>query len=259
MNRDGRYALFGLLTLTVVFLIGATMDSSLSVGLRASESRPSIYGANRCNENVTFSQFAQDQYLMKNLFSKKQTGMYIELGAYHPFRFSNTALMDTCVGWRGVCIDMNPFHKEEFEKQRTCEFVHTCVGNRSFLDYYLQDDALGDGKEGVLRVACQSFAAVLDKVRWLDHVDFLSVDVEGGELEALQTFPFERIQVEAILVETWRVGKEAVFDFLEDRGYVHKAELGPDDLFVWGGEQPWLPSQTKEWRTAVRAERKKSA
>ena len=84
-------------------------------------------------------------------------------------------------------------------------------------------------------------------------IDLLSIDIEGGEMDALHSFPFESVRVKAVLVETWR-GKTAVFDFLEDRGFVHKAELGPDDLFVWSGAV-WLPPRTTEWRAAVRAQR----
>lgn len=202
-----------------------------------------------------YSQFGQDLYLVHNVLPVDTPGVYVELGAYHPFQFSNTALLDKVYGWSGLCIDMNPFHKEAFRTQRTCEFVHTCVANRSCVDYYLQDDALGDGKGGVSRVACEPFGAVLAR-HGIRRVDFLSVDVEGAEMEALYTFPFDSVFVGAILVETWRVGKEAVFDFLEDRGFVHKAELGPDDLFVWGGGAVWLPPRTAEWRAAVRKERK---
>jgi hypothetical protein len=80
----------------------------------------------------------------------------------------------------------------------------------------------------------------------------MSWETERRVFRAWRSFPFESVHVEAVLVETWRVGKAAVFDFLEDRGYVHKAELGPDDLFVWSGRRPWLPPRTVEWRIGVR-------
>jgi hypothetical protein len=255
-HPDCRYALFGLLSIGLTaFLLFMRQGHTqvLTSGLRSDE-------AQQCVWSSSYSQFAQDAYIARNVFpiqNKKgagewaTTGIYVELGAYHPLRYSNTALFDKCYGWKGLCIDMNPFYRSEFEAQRTCDFVHTCVGNRSWADYYLRDNELGDGKEGVSRVACESFAAVLGR-HAIRRIDLLSIDIEGAEMEALRSFPFESVHVEVMLVETWRTGKAAVFDFLEDRGYVHKAELGPDDLFVWSGRRPWLPPRTAEWRSAVR-------
>ena len=201
------------------------------------------------------SQFGQDEYIYQNDLLPSNNGFYIDLGAYHPSKYSNTAFLDKCRGWKGLCIDMNQFHKEEFAKERTCEFIHTCVSkNRSHADYYLQDNDLADGKEGTSRSKCQPFSVILNQ-SGVQSVDFLSVDIEGGEMGALESFPFDRIQPSVILIETWRSGKEPIFDFLEDRGYRHVAELGPDDLFVWSGRSPWLPQRYKEWRFAVRAQK----
>ena len=200
------------------------------------------------------SQFGQDEYIYHNGLLPSNNGFYIELGAYHPIKYSNTAFLDKCRGWKGLCIDMNPFHAGEFAKERTCEFINTCVAvNRSYADYYLQDNDLADGKEGTSRSKCQPFSAILNQ-SGVQSVDFLSIDIEGGEMGALTTFPFDRIQPAVILIETWRSGKEPIFDFLEDRGYRHVAELGPDDLFVWSG-RPWHHPRSLEWRAAVRYQR----
>lgn len=211
--------------------------------------------------NDTYSQFAQDQYILRNLgLPTSSQGIYVELGAYHPLRFSNTALFDRCFQWQGLCIDINPFYAAEFVQERSCTFVQACVVDNGTRAYYLRDDAEGNGKEGVGSTPCEPFGPLLAR-HGITHIDLLSVDVEGGELEALRTFPFDRIPLRAVLVETYRVGKEAVFDLLEDRGFVHVAELGPDDLFVgpeWEGGQPkrpWFPPRYGEWRAAVRAQK----
>jgi hypothetical protein len=258
MRRDGQYACLAFGALALIYLLVATWDDGQGQGVQGGFMRVKPHVEPDClaDVNVTgtvYSQFGQDAYLAKNVFPAATTppGVYVELGAYHPTRFSNTALFDKCYGWKGLCIDMNPFHKAAFEAQRSCEFVHTCIAfNKSHVDYYLSDNDLGDGKEGVHRVTCQPFDALLAHHKIL-HIDLLSIDIEGGEMGALRTFPFDKVYVHAILVETWHIGKEVVFDFLEDRGFVHKAELGPDDLFLQT-QRPWLPPQTAEWRKAIR-------
>lgn len=208
------------------------------------------------SNNTFYSQFGQDAYIFHNNLLPSNNGFYIELGAYHPTKYSNTAFLDHCRhGWKGLCIDMNPFNAGGFAKERTCEFINTCVSaNKSYVDYYLQDDELADGKEGTSRTPCQPFSAIIHRHR-VKHIDFLSIDIEGGEMGALTTFPFDHIQPRVILIETWRTGKEPIFDYLMDRGYTHAAELGPDDLFVWSGVKPWLPQRTAEWRAAIRAQK----
>ncbi len=260
--REVRYACLGLGSMVLAYLL-FVMRGHEPVALRGTAAvatrtvQQCMAATADVNATGTFySQFGQDAYLAKNVFaSAAAAAVYVELGAYHPTRFSNTALFDKCFGWRGLCIDMNPFHKSLFEAQRTCEFVHTCVAqNRTHIDYYPTDNELGDGKEGVSRVACEPFDRLLDRFK-IAHIDFLSIDIEGGEMGALRTFPFDRVSVHAILVETWHIGKTDVFDFLEDRGFVHAAELGPDDLFVATGATPWLPAQTAAWRKAIRGAR----
>jgi hypothetical protein len=208
------------------------------------------------NANDTiFSQFGQDAYLLRNHFPNTYGGFYIELGAYHPFKYSNTAYLDICRGWRGLCIDMNPYHKAEFEKDRSCTFIHACVAeNKSYVDYYLNDNDLGDGKEGTSRTACMPFHILLSRYN-VKHVQLLSIDIEGGEMGALRTFPFSTVPVDTLLIETWRTGKEPIFDHLFRSGFVHTAELGPDDLFVRGPGMPWLPSRHDEWLSAVRKQK----
>jgi hypothetical protein len=144
-TADCRYPLIGLAVVTLlVYTLSLWQDSAMDTVVLRGNRPPQKH----CPANTTFSQFAQDLFIHTNLFGEGQSAprTYVELGAYHPTRFSNTALFDRCYGWRGLCIDMNPFHKDAFKAQRTCEFIQACVGNRSWADYNLRDDELGDGK-----------------------------------------------------------------------------------------------------------------
>lgn len=63
------------------------------------------------------------------------------------------------------------------------------------------------------------------KARGISHVDYLSLDVEGHEVEVLKGFKLNEIQVDVITTELhsgddgvrWR----EMFKFMEDAGYVH--------------------------------------
>ena len=52
-----------------------------------------------------YSKNKEDLYL-KKIFKNKNKGTYIDIGAYHPYRFSNTYLLHK-KGWNGTNVDIN--------------------------------------------------------------------------------------------------------------------------------------------------------
>jgi hypothetical protein len=61
-----------------------------------------------------YSQEGED-LIASRLFPNQSTGFYVDIGAHHPTRFSNTYLLYT-KGWRGINIDPLPGSKELFDK-----------------------------------------------------------------------------------------------------------------------------------------------
>merc|ERR1712151_1314233 len=61
---------------------------------------------------ASFSQGWQDWYIYHNYFKGRQwgDGFYIDIGANNPLTISNTAFFDKCLGWKGVCVEMNPHY-----------------------------------------------------------------------------------------------------------------------------------------------------
>ena len=64
---------------------------------------------------VSYSQFGEDLALI-NLIGDR-TGRYLDIGAHHPSRFSNTRLLYER-GWSGVNVEANPELISAFEKAR---------------------------------------------------------------------------------------------------------------------------------------------
>ena len=66
-------------------------------------------------------------------------------------------------------------------------------------------------------------------------VDFLSLDTEGGELEVLETLPWDQVDIRAISVETHHQAphiKDRLFTLLRAEGFSHLGSLALDDIFV---------------------------
>jgi FkbM family methyltransferase len=69
---------------------------------------------------LSFSQFGEDLIIWTLLQARKRLddGFYIDVGAFDPFRYSNTALLHLFRGWRGVNIDANPNTIDLFRQHR---------------------------------------------------------------------------------------------------------------------------------------------
>jgi hypothetical protein len=68
------------------------------------------------NPYIYYSQEGEDIVLQRFL-QEKEKGFYIDIGAHHPTRFSNTYLL-YLKGWRGVNIDAMPGSMELFNELR---------------------------------------------------------------------------------------------------------------------------------------------
>lgn len=91
----------------------------------------------------------------------------------------------------------------------------------------------------IRKLECLSVQIVLDRLK-IDHIDFLSLDVEGHELSVLEGIDFNRTAIDVITIE--RGDRSMVDSFLQRMGYaeVHlkgipgdpSAEYRYDSLYV---------------------------
>src|SRR5581483_8094739 len=82
--------------------------------------RPS---ATQCQ--LVYSQEGED-LLLARLFDGQKKGFYVDVGAHHPFRFSNTYLL-YLNGWRGINIDAMPGSMAAFRKLRPRDINIECM------------------------------------------------------------------------------------------------------------------------------------
>ncbi|MDX9799068.1 MAG: hypothetical protein RBT05_09445 [Bacteroidales bacterium] len=67
--------------------------------------------------SISFSQEGEDMLLSK-LFELNEKGFFVDIGAHHPIRFSNTYKL-YLKGWRGINIDAMPNSMDLFKKYRS--------------------------------------------------------------------------------------------------------------------------------------------
>ena len=165
-----------------------------------------------------FSQDGEDAILL-SFFGNKADGFYLDIGAHHPLRFSNTYLFYQ-QGWRGINIDANPGSMKDFEKIRprdiNLELAISSKGKE--LDFYMLNEpalntfskSLASEREQnpayhlleVRSIPCRTLTETLDEFLPEGQIiDFLNVDVEGHEYEVLSSNDWGRFRPNVIIVE----------------------------------------------------------
>lgn len=190
---------------------------------------------------LSFSQEGED-LLLSSFFEELPAGykgFYVDIGAHHPFRFSNTFLFYE-LGWRGINIDALPGSMKPFKLYRQRDInLEAAVGSgdKSLTFYCFNEPALNtldkeiaesrDGKGGYritgrVEVKVQSLEKILDsQLPPNTPIDFLSVDAEGFDFDILNSNNWKKYRPKFILVETLYAegNRNPVQSLLLNQGY----------------------------------------
>lgn len=173
----------------------------------------------------SYSQEAED-LLLWTWFAEHQptkvrteAGRYVEIGALHPARFSNSFLFYQR-GWRGVTVEPNPEVKPLFRRTRQRDTHLACGvgGKQGNIEYYCFSEPAYNTfdtrrleqleQQGVTpihrsRVDVFPLAKLL-KEHWPVgvQIDFMSIDAEGSDLSILSSNDWERYRPTLVLCET---------------------------------------------------------
>ena len=140
-------------------------------------------------------------------------GYFVEVGANEPRVRSQTWHLEQ-TGWTGVLVEPQPELARELRAMRMAKvFAVACsspdnagrtlplhvAGPLSSLDR--SQMAPGASPEAVIDVPIRTLDSVLEEAGAPEKFDFLSIDVEGHELEVLSGFDIDRWQPRLILLE----------------------------------------------------------
>jgi FkbM family methyltransferase len=171
-----------------------------------------------------------EQELVRQFFGGARSGFFVEVGANRPQQESQTWHLEQ-LGWTGILIEPQPSLAAELRCMRSAKvFAVACsspqnaggrmrlhvAGALSSLDR--ERMAPGAEPEDTIEVPARTLDDVLIEARAPPGFDFLSVDVEGHELEVLSGFDFARWRPRLILLED-HVGDLTRHRYLKAAGY----------------------------------------
>lgn len=190
----------------------------------------------------SFSQYGEDMIL--NAFYKDHEdykGFYVDVGAFHPFRYSNTALFYK-KGWKGINIEPSPNSIKEFKIHRKRD-VNLNVGisdsNQKLIFFEFDEPALNNfdrdlslsiSKNTNFNIISENEIQVYTLSNILakhlpknQRIDFLDVDVEGFDLKVLKSNDWSLFRPVHILIEAVvdfeKLNENEIFIFLLKNDY----------------------------------------
>jgi FkbM family methyltransferase len=188
------------------------------------------------------SEIGQDKWVIFKMFPGVSDGFFLDVGSGHGTIGSNTKALEE-LGWKGICVDPFPTHMDG----RTCEMVKEVVSSASgqTVKFHTHSglggiaDTLGKWKEEAekspaVELTTVTLAQILERSKAPGFIHFLSLDIEGAELEALRGVPFDKYRFGAMAIEhnEEEPKRSDLIKFLEEKGYRRVHTYKQDDFFA---------------------------
>lgn len=183
-----------------------------------------------------------------------RTGVFVDVGAYHPFVASNSALFELA-GWKVVAVEPNPFMVRLWKERRPNSVVEqTAIGLDSgkavlhfFGDWassntlrrdFAQEVATSQGLEQPteLVVPIVPLRDLLRKNLPCSQIDIISVDVEGMDEDVLRSNDWNEFRPHLVCVEDIGLrlsepSESGVYRFLQSQDYELVSHVGLSSIY----------------------------
>ena len=199
------------------------------------------------NGEQYYSQAYQDYFLDSYIFRKKKGGFFLDIGGNDPIHINNTYFFEKSRDWSGLAFEPITVQREKWKTSRTTECLPYALGKMTgeaaFCEYEdhtmsgFSDEVKFGGKvKSRYKVPVRRLADILDE-RGIRHIDFVSLDVEGAEMDVLQGIDFSRVEIDCFTIEKPRNAhkEERLRKFMVDAGYRIKARLWIDEVWIRKG------------------------
>jgi FkbM family methyltransferase len=212
------------------------------------------------------SQIGQDKILDEQIFKGKRNGIFVEVGALDGFGASNTYFFEKERGWSGLLIEPNPI---EFNKMALIDRPLSIKENCAISDTEMDINFLSIGgpcnvlsgimefynskhldrinnelnmyagypvghelhsTRDLIKMKAVRLQTLFDKHN-MTKVDLISIDVEGAEMQVLESIDFNKVNISCFLIENnYGLEKETVF--LINKGYSCVGNIQWDSVFL---------------------------
>lgn len=212
--------------------------------------------------NLVFRQWIRKSYsqrfedfLIDRILGFKDTGFYIDVGAYDPDRFSNTKRFYRR-GWKGINIEPHIYNYKKFVKKRLRDVnLNIGVSDRpekilffhfipETLSTFSKEEAFRYREQGYMlkgteEIDVKPLAQILHELHYRGAIDFMSIDTEGFDLQVLKGNDWKLFRPKVVCIESVahslhkeKNEKNEQNIFLEHQGYKKVVDTGINAIYL---------------------------
>ncbi len=160
---------------------------------------------------VAYSHWGVDLIITK-LLNSKNKGIYIDVGCHHPFLNNHSYLLYKS-GWEGINIDIDYNSIDMFNFFRKSDVnIQTAVTNhKGEVDLYFYHNRaakntiskeFGSNAKEKKKINSDTLNNIIENSKFKNSkIDFVSIDVEGNEMNVLNGFNLKKYKPKLILLE----------------------------------------------------------
>jgi FkbM family methyltransferase len=216
------------LSIAVALLTGLALKDRLVYGSPAiSELAPlRKYGPARASEDF-------EEWIIRDYFRDRRGGVFLDVGANHYQKASNTYYLETALDWSGVAVDALPEFAADYAAHRPkTRFVAMFASDESkgHVQFFVPDNHLvASGNQEFTRRFGAAGKAIEVPTTTLNDVlqqagiaklDFMSMDIELAEPKALAGLDIERFKPALVCIEAHPEVRQQILAYFARHGYV---------------------------------------
>jgi FkbM family methyltransferase len=188
------------------------------------------YGPDRFSER-------EEEWLIRDYFQDRRGGVFVDVGANHYRDASKTYYLESQLGWSGLAIEPQREFGPDYARHRPrttflpffvsdvsnatakLHLVHTsstvASANEAFVKRFTPTGKVDEVRE----VPTITLTDLLDAHR-ITNVDFLNIDIELHEPQALSGFDVARFKPSLVCIEGLLQVRQQILDYFARNGYV---------------------------------------
>lgn len=214
------------------------------------------------NTEIYFAQFGEDRFL-DAIFDHRSRGNCVEVGANDGITDSMTYHFEL-MGWNCLLVEPIPDLARKISEKRNCIVKNYAASSEEGeASFFIAEEALGMSGLELTRKQRQAITRaggtlkeIMVRKKTLDgileesnfsEIDFISIDVEGHELEVLKGFSLEKFNPRIVLLEdNSNQTDPTVENHMKSKGYIIFKRTGVNDWYARKNDKELIvPEQVK--------------
>ncbi len=165
-----------------------------------------------------YSTNSEDNILYNIIFKHIKNGFFIDVGAGDGITNNNTLFLEKELNWNGICIEANKDLIDILNINRNSKILNVCISNSNNHTIHFLNTKDDPFKSGILANLSKSHLNQMNNIknanilnleplklqniiRDINIIDYLSIQLQGSELDCLESLDFSKCHINIISVQ----------------------------------------------------------